>query len=43
MMGGNALSIDMIRAGYRRLTAKLVNRPAATQPAMPDLPRTVRW
>jgi hypothetical protein len=36
MLVENALSIDMIRAGYRRLPGKLVNRASLTLPAMPD-------
>jgi hypothetical protein len=38
MMVENARWIDMIRAGYRRLPGKLVNRPTVTLRAMLDLP-----
>ena len=42
MMGENALSIDMIRAGYRCLTRKLVNRPAWRCQQCRTSPRNVR-
>jgi hypothetical protein len=36
MMGENALLVDLIRAGYRRLPGKAVNRSTIALPTMPD-------
>jgi hypothetical protein len=38
MMAENALSVDMIRAGYRRFPGKLVNRSTTMPLAMPGFP-----
>jgi hypothetical protein len=43
MMAENALSVDMIRAGYRRFPEKLVNRSTTTPLAMPGFPAKRSW
>jgi hypothetical protein len=43
MMAENALSVDMIRAGYRRFPGKLVNRSTTMPLAMPGFPAKRSW
>jgi hypothetical protein len=40
MVVENALLIDLIRAGYRRLPGKPVNRSTIALPTMPDFPQS---